>query len=46
MRYVRMHMIFKISFAFIFTGSSPFRFYATGHGITKVIETRTYHVTI
>ena len=30
-----MRMIFKISFAFIFTGSSPFLYWATGQGITS-----------
>jgi len=30
-----MRMIFKISFAFIFTGISPFLYCATGQGITS-----------
>jgi len=41
-----MRIIFKISFAFIFTGSSPFRHCTTGQGITTVIETRTDHVMV
>jgi len=41
-----MHTIFKINFAFIFTGSSPFRYCAPGQGITTLTETRTHHVMV